>query len=472
MSLSRRTLLRTGALSFLSGCVSPAIEGGGKTSGPAGVFGETYLPGTQEYEQLRRGYNMAHHGVRPKKITLPGSADDVARALVQARADRLPVHLRSGGHSFEDLNTGPGVLLDLRRLNRVEVDPAPGTVTAGAGVKLGAIIEALAPHRLAIPTGSCPGVGVTGLTLGGGYGFLSRKLGLTCDALTRVELLDAHGRRWVASARQNADLFWALRGGGGGNFGVVTQLTFQAQPISPTATVLHARVAPSQRLEFLEAWQSWIPSESVDLTPLVYLAATPRGIDGPVLLAQFHGGLDDALAELSPLLPYLEDPRPKEMSVIAAAEFFGGRLNAPMVPVRFKSKSHFFKRELTAGEWAAFVAKLQEPIEGVVGLMLDPWRGAISDIAHGDTAFAHRDALFSIQYRADWDLPEQQERCLRCLDELYALNTPHSDGAYVNYCDKSLTNGAQAWHGQHLDKLREVKRRFDGENFFRHALSL
>lgn len=469
MSLSRRTLLRASALTLLSGCARPLVA---DARGPSSLPSETYRPGSREYEALRRGFNMAYDDVRPTLITLPRTDEDVARVLEACRRQGLPLHLRSGGHSFEDTNTGPGVLMDLRHRKRVQVDPRRRLVTAEAGAKLGAVVTALAPHRLAIPTGSCPSVGVTGLTLGGGYGFLSRKLGLTCDALVEAELFDARARRWTASAQQNPELFWALRGGGGGNFGVVTRLTFRARPVPATATVLRARVRAADRLDFLTTWQSWIPSGPDDLTPLVYLAATRDGLDGPVVLAQHLGGVQEAERALAPFMPFLDAPELKEMPMLAAAEFFGGALDAPMRPVRFKSKSHFFNQALGRDEWSALLTKLDVPVDGVVAVMLDPWQGAIARVAADDTAFAHRDALLSIQYRADWDTPEQRASCVARLADLYASMAPRSSGAYVNYSDKDLTAAHRAYYRDNLERLRDVKRRFDGEGFFRHALSL
>lgn len=473
MNLSRRQLLHLGATSFVSGCADRAFEAHGTVVHPTQLSRETFEPGAPGYDELTRGYNVAYHDVRPRLITLPHSRDEIVRTLAMCQREKWPLHLRGGGHCFEDLNTGPGVLLDTRRMNRVLLANDRKTVTVEAGATLGAVHRALAPHGLTIPTGSCPSVGVAGLTMGGGYGLVSRKYGLTCDALVELELLDAQGRVHRVSRDENADLFWALRGGGGGSFGVVTQFTFSPKPITDEVCVLRARVRPELRLEFLNFWQSWITEGPDELTPLIYLAATARGIDGPVVLAQHCGNLSSARLALAPFWHFFEsDSEIKVASALEATEYFGGKLDAPLEPVRFKSKSHFFKRKFTDVEWGAFVDLLEKPIQGLVGLMLDPWQGAISRVPMDATAFAHRDALFSIQYRADWGLEAGKAGSLEALDQLYTLQSPLSNGAYVNYSDKNLSNWRHAYHGVHLQRLVDVKRRYDPDGFFRHALSI
>lgn len=474
MKLSRRELIHLGLLQLLSGCAPTALQ---KSANPSGVHGlnvEAFTPDTSGYEALVRGYNVAYHAVRPRLITLPRTREEVIRVLAHCQREGWPLHLRGGGHAFEDLNTGVGVLLDMRRMSRVEVSPDRTRASVQAGATLGTLHQTLLPEGLILPSGTCPGVGVAGLTMGGGYGMLSRKYGLTCDSLLEAELIDAEGRLHLASAQENPELFWALRGGGGGNFGIVTRFTFALKPASATTCVLKARVRPELRRQFLAFWQAWISDGDEELTPLVYVATTSEGIDGPVVLAQHWGNEQNARVALAPFMPFLEPKELEltELSPLQAFEFFGGKLDAPMTPARFKSKSHFFKRRLSDAQWDAFIQLLSEPFDGLVGLMLDPWQGSIARVAMDDTAFFHRDALFSIQYRADWGTETEEAASLACLQRLYSSLTPLSDGAYVNYSDKSLPDWRNAYYGAHLQRLTDVKRRYDPGDYFRHPLSL
>lgn len=474
MKLSRRELTRLGLFQLVSGCAPSTLREAAIGPEVQGLSAESFTSDTPGYASLVGGYNVAYHSVRPRLIALPRNQDEVVEVLTHCRRQGWPLHLRGGGHSFEDLSTGTGVLLDLRRMNRVDISPDGKRVSIQAGAKLGAVHQTMLPKGLIVPTGTCPGVGVAGLTLGGGYGMLSRKYGLTCDSLIAAEVIDAEGKTHVASVQENPDLFWALRGGGGGNFGVVTRFTFAPKPAREPTCVVRAHVRPELRGQFFSFWQSWIDDGDERLTPLIYVAATPKGIDGPIVLAQYWGDEASTRAALAPFLPFLDESKLElsERSPLEAVEFFGGRLDAPMEPARFKSKSHFFKRKLTDAQWDAFVALLSEPIDGLLGLMLDPWQGAIARVPKAQTAFFHRDTRFSIQYRADWGTAAEQAASLECLQRAYTSLAPLSDGAYVNYCDKSLRDWRTAYYGAHLQRLTEVKRRYDPGNFFRHPLSL
>lgn len=471
---SRRDLIRLGLTELISGCAPTTLQQVPRPTSAQPLNVESFTPDASSYESLVRGYNVAYHSVRPRLITLPRTQAEVIEVLSHCQREGWALHLRAGGHSFEDLNTGSGVLLDLRRMNGVEISPDKKTVSVQAGATLGKLHQTVLPQGLSLPSGTCPGVGVAGLTMGGGYGMLSRKYGLTCDSLLSVEVIAADGRVHTASAQEHPALFWALRGGGGGNFGIATRFTFTVRRANAKVCVLKARVRPDLRRQFLAFWQSWISDGDDALTPLVYVAATSQGIDGPVVLAQYSGKLASARLALEPFMPFL-DPNDLELSELAplrAFEFFGGKLDAAMTPARFKSKSHFFKRQLSDAQWDAFIEQLNLPIDGLVGLMLDPWQGAIARVPVNDTAFVHRDALFSVQYRADWITEAEEAAGLECLQRLYTTLTPLSDGAYVNYSDKSLPDWRTAYYGAHLQRLTEVKRQYDPNNYFRHPLSL
>lgn len=472
MDISRRYLLWLGASGALSGCANHHATRAPRREAIPGV--ESYTWTSKGYEGLVGGYNAAYHSVRPELVVLPKSPKEVADVVKLCRDEELALHIRGGGHCFEDLNTGPSVLLDTRYLRDISLSRDNTTLSVGAGATLGQVSQQLLPAGRALPMGTCPSVGVAGLTLGGGYGLLSREHGLTCDALTEAEMVDATGQVKLVSSQVNDDLFWALRGGGGGNFGIVTRLSYSTAAVARRACVLQAPVRRDAVREFLSFWQAWIPDGNERLTPLVYIAATPDGFDGPVILAQYWGARREALDHLAPFLPFVVRGRAevREVTVLEAAEAFGGPLDAAMKPAYFKGKSHFFKQPLAATAWERLLDALQQPIRGVVGLMLDPWQGAIARVPLAQTAFAHRDALFSIQYRADFDPDIDGTATLEAVDRIHAVLAPYSRGAYLNYSDKALEDWRTAYHGVHLERLVELKRSHDPSRFFEHALSL
>jgi FAD/FMN-containing dehydrogenase len=198
--------------------------------------GDVALLGTPAYEASRRPFNALFHDVWPMAIVACATPQDVSEVISFARRHGLDVAMRSGGHSFAGHSTTRGIVLDVTPLRSVSV--SGGVATVGAGTRLGEVYEALQEHGLAIPAGTCPDVGVAGLTLGGGLGILGRKYGATCDSLVGAEIVLADGRILTCDEHHETDLFWALRGAGAGNFGVVTSLAFRTVP-APEATNVH-----------------------------------------------------------------------------------------------------------------------------------------------------------------------------------------------------------------------------------------
>jgi hypothetical protein len=485
VSRSRRDFLVRGAYSLSSlafasflpvgpGCSTASTQGKGASNEL-----DLLAPGEPGYADTILGYNATLNGRKdlpnPQLVALPRNETAVAEVLRLAHSKKLPLHIRGGGHSFEGLNTGPGMLLSLSGMNAIEVDASRNLVRVGAGARLGEVATALAAQGQWMPMGSCPSVGIVGLTLGGGYGLASRKLGLACDALKEVRLIDARGKSWVASERENRELFWAHRGGGGGNFGVVTQLTFKTTTVR-RLSVLKVALPPEKAEELLKIWQASITQSRDELGIVLFMEGAASGMSEPVILAQYWGSPSEAHEAFRPFYPLFDKRKPiptfKELSSLESFEFFGGPARAPLAPSQFKGKSHYFKRELSPSDSQGFLKELRAAGPGWLRVILDPYRGAIGRVPRDETAFVHRDALFSIQYRADWSQAEDRESVLRRLAALYGRMQPISSGAYVNYCDKELPSWDTAYYGSHLPRLRSVKRTVDPEGFFHHDLSL
>ena len=218
--------------------------------------GALLRPGDAGFENARKLFNPLNDDRVPAAVAQCASVADV-REGVLAAAHRVPLAARSGGHSYVGYSAPPGGLtLDLRRLSTIQVRP-DGTATIGAGATLGDIYTTLGQANRCMPGGSCFTVGIAGVALGGGIGVLQRKFGLTCDHLVSAEVVTADGRTLTASATQEPNLFWALRGGGGGNFGVVTQFTFATDP-APALTVFVLDFGAGKAEKVLAGWQPWI----------------------------------------------------------------------------------------------------------------------------------------------------------------------------------------------------------------------
>ena len=354
---------------------------------------------------------------------------------------------------------------------------------------------ALARHDLAVPIGSCPSVGLAGLTLGGGLGLASRKLGLTIDQLLEIELVTASGAVVRADARRRPGLFWACRGGGGGNFGVVTRMRFRAQPVGSTAVFQLAWPFDRAR-EVVEAWQRLMPGAPDELFSIVRLVkAPPPGGGAPtakvVCFGQLLGGEERLRRLIAPLLAiggrletsietlgYLEAQElwaGCEGNIAACRDPSVGPQPGPITPFAFFNKSDILRRRLSARaittmiDWVSRWPGASPPGQGAI--QLDSWGGAISRPSPTATAFVHRDALFSAQYLAGWaraDSPAVGAAVVRWVRGFHAAMRPFVSGyAYQNYIDPDLRDWPRAYYGQNFERLVRVKTAYDPHELFR-----
>lgn len=486
-ALRRREFLKRGGLAIAHASMaatllrSPLVKSALAAPLPAsidelrrelGAEGTLLLPGSAEFARGRKGFNLRINAPAPEGIVLCKTAQAVQKSVVWARENGVAIRMRSGGHSYEGFSQGPGLLIDTRLMNSISVDSQSGTGHIGAGAKLGQIYEALSRHGMAIPAGTCLTVGVAGVTTGGGYGMLSRKLGLSCDQLLSLQIVTADGRILDASAAENAQLFWACRGGGSGSFGVVTRLGFHLNPVNQVRVfTLHWRVGSAP--EVLRAFQEWAVQVSDNLSSHLTLNATPTGLKSVRLSGQFTGTRAALESALRPLLGIggLQSRTDVSMPFIKAVHHFAGSDNPP--PVLFKAKSDFMKEPLS-DEGIQTLLRSMRLVPGAVSVIFDNYGGAINRVASDATAFFHRrPTIACVQYYTQWSSPSATPQRLAGMRALYAAMRPHmSGGAYFNYCDLDLADWPRAYWGDNLERLKQVKRAFDGGNLFNHPQSI
>ena len=236
--------------------------------------GDVIAPGSARYASARLLWDTRFDRLKPRAIAYCASRADVQKIVRWARSERIHVVPRSGGHSYAGYSSGNGVVVaDVSRLRKVSVSGPRATV--GAGASLFGVYDALAKHGVTVPGGSCPTVGIAGLALGGGIGYSSRRFGTTADNLARLQIVTADGELLVCDATHHADLFWASRGGGGGNFGIVTELTFATHPVS-TVSTYSIEWPWAQAATALAAWQQFAPHAPDALFSVLDLIATVR----------------------------------------------------------------------------------------------------------------------------------------------------------------------------------------------------
>ena len=248
-----------------------------------GIAGDVVLPGSPDYDAVRKPFVSQFHGVRPQAVVLCESSNDVAETLRLAVRSGLQTATRSGGHCFAGRSSSEGIVIDVTPLDSVSV--SDGVATIGAGARLGDVYASLNQRGLTLPAGSCPSVGIAGLTLGGGLGILGRKYGLTSDQLVGAEIVLADGRVVDCDASHDRELFWALRGAGAGNFGVVTSLAFRTHPAS-SATNFHLTWSFTHAAAVTEAWQEWAPGAPDELFASM-LATASADVDQPPTIDLF-----------------------------------------------------------------------------------------------------------------------------------------------------------------------------------------
>lgn len=444
------------------------------------VRGPVLTRASAAYNAARLLVDPRFDAVRPLAIVQPLGTEDIRRTVLWARRHGVRLAVRAGGHSYGGYSTCSGVVLDLRRLNGIRVDVRKRTATIGAGALLVDVLAGLTPHGVDIPHGSCPTVGVAGLTLGGGVGLASRAWGTSSDSVLSLGIVTADGRARRCSERREPDLFWACRGGGGGNFGVVTGFTFRVHRAPPVAWFT-ATWPWAQAAEVVAAWQAFAPHAPDALFSLCTLGT---GVSGPQIecFGQFLGTESRLAAVLAPLRRVSGiSLRTGTSSYLEAQLRWGGCLGKTLrecaVPTRvpFAARSDYALTPLRASG----IALLRRAVEraqsdGLRGsVILDSYGGAINRIPARATAFVHRDALFSLQEYTSWSGGGSGAAEHAWLRRLHAELRPHVSGfAYQNYIDPELATWRHAYYGRNYARLVEVKRRVDPENVFHFAQSI
>jgi FAD/FMN-containing dehydrogenase len=439
------------------------------------IAGEVVLPGTPGYELARRPAAPLLPDSRPLAVVRCGSAADVAEVVELARRHGLVCAPRSGGHCFGGRSSTDGIVVDVSPMRSVSV--RGDAVTVGAGARLGEIYGSLAEHAVTVPAGCGPTVGIAGLTLGGGLGILGRSRGLTCDSLRSATVVLADGRTVDCDEHHDADLFWALRGAGGGQFGVVTSLTFGTCP-APPATSFHLTWRLSDAVKVIEAWQSWAPAGPDELS--ASLLATVDGDAERLTLFGAMLGAESATTELLGGFAAMAGAVPSSATIRhlpfhATKQYLAGDGSAspPHPPGYTFSKSGFFDRRLPGEAITALVEHLTgERVPGQAReLDFTPWGGAYNRVAVHATAFAHRDAMFLLKHSAAVNLhaPAGERGAAReWLARSHAtVRRWGNGGVYPNFPDPDLEDWASAYHGVNYARLRRVKARYDPDGFFR-----
>ncbi|MGW4125641.1 FAD-binding oxidoreductase [Nocardia sp. NPDC004711] len=486
MAINRRNLLRAAglgaslaALGSATGCV-PEVPAAQPPAGQVDwvalrqrLSRTLNLPSDSGYATAKLAYNPAFDTRQPAAIAQCATASDVQACVDAAASAKIPVAARSGGHSYGGYSTPDnGLVVELGGMSGVEVK-ADGTAVIGAGTRLMDVYSALAQAGRCLPAGSCPTVGIAGLTLGGGVGVLAGKYGLTCDNLVSAQVVTADGTLRTASATSEPDLFWALRGGGGGNFGIVTSFTFQTVA-APQLAVFQVRFPAGSLTDVLGAWQTFTASAPDEFWSTLGISAgsppTCR-INGCYVGSESEmNGLLDKLVAATKTQPSNRYSLTKDY--LSGMMYFGGCANYSVEQCRPNwNGGGVLGRESFTASSRVLTKPLSDPsrltalLTGREGMdiLLDSLSGAPSRIGAKDTAFPYRGALATAQIYVGATTPDTRNAVNEVRDRLGDLT---GNTAFVNYIDPDLSNWGSAYYGDNASRLHGIAEHYDPNGVF------
>lgn len=439
------------------------------------VKGHVLGPAAPDYEEVRRIWNGMIDR-KPAAILRCREAGDIPPALAWCREGGLDLSVRGGGHNIAGSAVcDDGLMIDLAGMKTVRVDPGRRLVSVEPGATLGDLDRATQAHGLAVPVGINSTTGVAGLTLGGGFGWLTRKYGLTIDSLTGADVVTADGSVLSASERENQDLFWAIRGGGG-NFGIVTRFEFTAYPVGPDVLAGLIVYPMDQARKVLEEYRRFAASAPEELNvwvvmrkapPLPFLPESVHSREVVVLAVFYCGDADKGRELIDPLRhfgdicgehvgvqPYSQWQQAFDPLLTPGARNYWKSLNFTELPDGLFDVTLSAVGRLPTDQCEIFVGRIE---------------GAPNRIPAEATAYFHRDARFVMNVHGRWNDAAEDASGMAWARDFFASARPYaSAGGYVNFMTGDEEGRIPAAYGDNYTRLKEIKKRYDPQNVFHH----
>lgn len=440
----------------------------------SGLRGDVLVPGSGEYDSARSIWN-GMIDKQPVLIVRCRDVDDVVRAVGFARDNSLPLAVKSGGHNIAgNALCEDGLVIDLSAMNTVDVAAGEYRASVGPGATLGDFDRAAQASGLATPLGINSTTGVAGLTLGGGFGWLTRKHGMTVDNLVAADVVTAQGRVLGASADENPDLFWALRGGGG-NFGIVTRFEYRLHPVGPEVLAGLIVYPHTDARRVLDQYRQFVAGAPDELSawvimrkapPLPFLPESVHG-ESVLVIAFCYAGDPQEGGRYAEALQSFAEPHGVHAGVMPYMDW--QQIFDPLLGPGARNywKSHNFT-QLEDGAVEKMIEYAERLPTPECEIFLAHLGGAANRVDKQATAYPHRDVEFVLNVHTRWSEAGDDERCIAWAREFFEATERHAQGgAYINFMTADETERVKAAYGGAHDRLAEIKAGHDPDNVFR-----
>lgn len=434
---------------------------------------EVIRPADTRYDTARKGWNLLHQHT-PAEIWFPRTAEAAAACLQDVLSRGAAFRIRSGGHDINGYSSiDDGVVIDLRHLNSIEISDDSASATVAPGVRFRQLYPTLAQRKLVVPAGICDDVAVGGHALGGGNGYLHRFLGASCDQVIGLRMIDADGSVIRATAEENPDLFWALRGAGNANFGLVLEYTYRTTYVDKLSSFARS-YSWDEYDEIFDSWQHWAPFADNRLTST--LTISKRGIS---VMGMFAGPLGDLTAQL-PAFVHGAGSQPT-----AALDEYDGYDNALAGLMSYYVEGDDAVAQDNANfATAAVMSDLQSSdtttafkdailnSPATSSVVFFARGGQICDVPAGFNAYRYRSQLLEPMIRTTWAHDGDRDACLAWVAATYNTLKPNFQGVYKNWASSFVETNPYQWYGDDLPRLINIKRQYDPHNAFHNPASL
>lgn len=428
------------------------------------------------YKEATESFNRAIKK-NPLAVVFCENENDVAEAIKWVTSNNIEFRIRSGRHHYEGYSiVDDGVVIDISKINNIHIDEENKTIKIGGGTRNRELYEALNRLNYPFPGGGCPTVGVAGFTLGGGWGYSSRMLGLGCDSLLELEIINYKGEKLIANSEVNSELFWACRGAGSGNFGVITALTFSIPSKVEKVTLINFDCPNTEKEEIISLALSYQKvfrdlDKRANFKLAMYNSET-KGY-GAKITGLYYGKKEEAYEILK---PFIKEVSNINLELKYTSIFEANELIQDSHPdfEKYKSGGRFILKDLTKDELLKIFEVIKDRAKGAyyTAVTLYGLGGVISEVKKDETAFYYRDAKFILGFQTVWEDDLYEKDNIEWFRERIFILKDFSQGAFINFPTEFLENYKKDYYGKNIQKLLKVKEIYDPNNTFKFEQGL